>query len=154
METQLINCCSCVIPTINFQWLKILLVSLLFFIVKYISLKQFVKLLMVKYTYLLIKYFCGDAFRELTLFSSLNFQIAIVKRNISVFNKQLLIRWMFLLVNEAWIFCYVELYHATSIQTDNTWHVIGKKYLLAQWNLLFWTLNGPRDFIWNNTRVR
>ena len=54
MEIKLINCFSCVIPTINFHRLKILLVSLLFFIVKYIFLKQFVKLLMVKYTYLLI----------------------------------------------------------------------------------------------------
>ena len=53
MEIKLINCFSCVIPTINFQRLKILLVSLLFFIVKYMFLKQFVKLLMVKYTYLL-----------------------------------------------------------------------------------------------------
>ena len=44
---------SCVIPTINFQRLKILLVTLLFFIVEYIFLKQFVKLLMVRYTYLL-----------------------------------------------------------------------------------------------------
>ena len=44
---------SCVFPTINFQRLKILLVTFLFFIVEYIFLKQFVKLLMVKYTYLL-----------------------------------------------------------------------------------------------------
>ena len=44
---------SCVFPTINFQRLKILLVTLLFFIVEYIFLKQFVKLLMVKCTYLL-----------------------------------------------------------------------------------------------------
>ena len=56
MEIKLIICFSCVIPTINFQWLKILLVTLLFFIVEYIFLKQFVKLLMVKYTYLLITY--------------------------------------------------------------------------------------------------
>ena len=53
MEIKLIVCFSCVIPTINFQRLKILLVTLLFFIVEYIFLKQFVKLLMVKYTYLL-----------------------------------------------------------------------------------------------------
>ena len=54
MEIKLIICFSCVIPTINFQRLKILLVTLLFFIVEYIFLKQFVKLLMVKYTYLLL----------------------------------------------------------------------------------------------------
>ena len=42
-----------VAPTINFQRLKMLLVTLLFFIFEYIFLKQFVKLLMVKYTYLL-----------------------------------------------------------------------------------------------------
>ena len=53
MEIKLMICFSCVILTINFQWLKILLVTLLFFIVEYIFLKQFVKLLMVKYTYLL-----------------------------------------------------------------------------------------------------
>ena len=53
MEIKLINRYSCVIPTINFQQLKILLVSLLFFIVTYMFLKQFVKLLIVKYTYLL-----------------------------------------------------------------------------------------------------
>ena len=46
---------SCVIPTINFQRLKMLLVTLLFFILEYIFFKQFVKLLMVKYTYLLTK---------------------------------------------------------------------------------------------------
>ena len=44
---------SCVFPTINFQRLKILLVTFLFFIVENIFLKQSVKLLMVKYTYLL-----------------------------------------------------------------------------------------------------
>ena len=49
METKLINCFSC--TTMNFQRLKILLVSLLLFIVEYIFLKQFAKLLMVKYTY-------------------------------------------------------------------------------------------------------
>ena len=38
---------------INFQQLKILLVTLLFFIVEYIFFKQFVKLMMVKYTYIL-----------------------------------------------------------------------------------------------------
>ena len=38
---------------INFRQLKILLVTLLFFIVDYIFLKQFVKLLMVKCTYIL-----------------------------------------------------------------------------------------------------
>ena len=58
MEIKLINCFSCVIPMINFQRLKILLVSLLFFIVECIFLKQFLrqvaKLLMVKYTYLLL----------------------------------------------------------------------------------------------------
>ena len=54
MEIKLIICFSCVIPTINFQRLKILLVTLLFFIVEYIFLKQFVKLLMVKYTYEII----------------------------------------------------------------------------------------------------
>ena len=52
MEVKLIICFSCVIPTMNFQQLKILLVTLLFFIVQYMFLKQFVKLLMVKYTYL------------------------------------------------------------------------------------------------------
>ena len=51
---KVINCFSFVIPTINFERLKILLVSLFFFIVNHIFLKQFVKLLMVKYTYLLI----------------------------------------------------------------------------------------------------
>ena len=53
MEIKLIISFSCVNPTINFQRLKILLVNLLFFIVEYIFLKQFVKLLMVRYTYLL-----------------------------------------------------------------------------------------------------
>ena len=53
MEIKLIICFSCVAPTINFQRLKMLLVTLLFFIFEYIFLKQFVKLLMVKYTYLL-----------------------------------------------------------------------------------------------------
>ena len=53
METKLINYFSCVIPTINFQRLRILLVSLLFIIVKCIFLKQCVKLLVVKYTDLL-----------------------------------------------------------------------------------------------------
>ena len=53
MEIKLINCFSCVISTNNFQRLKVLLVSLLFFIAEYIFLKQVVKLLMVKYTYLL-----------------------------------------------------------------------------------------------------
>ena len=43
MEIKLISFFSCVIPTINF--------TLLFFIVKYIFLKQFIKLLIVKYTY-------------------------------------------------------------------------------------------------------
>ena len=54
MEIKLVICFSFVIPTINFQWLKILLVTLVFFIVEYKFLKQFVKLLMIKYTYLLI----------------------------------------------------------------------------------------------------
>ena len=53
MEIKLIICFSCVILTINFQRLKTLLVTLLFFIVEYMFLKQFVKSLMVKYTYLL-----------------------------------------------------------------------------------------------------
>ena len=53
MEIKLINCFSCVIPTINFQQLEILLVSFLFFIVEYKFLKQFVKLLMIQYSYLL-----------------------------------------------------------------------------------------------------
>ena len=53
MEIKLINCFSCVIPTINFQRLEILLVSFLFFIVEYTFLKQFVKLLMIQYSYLL-----------------------------------------------------------------------------------------------------
>ena len=53
MEIKLIICFSFVIPTISFQWLKILLVTLLFFIFEYIFLKQFVKLLIVKYTCLL-----------------------------------------------------------------------------------------------------
>ena len=53
MEIKLIICFSCVIPTINFQRLKILLVTLLFFIVEYIFLKQFVKLLNYLLTYLL-----------------------------------------------------------------------------------------------------
>ena len=53
MKIKLITCFSCVICTIYFQRLNILLVTLLFFIVDYIFLKQFVKLLMVKYTYLL-----------------------------------------------------------------------------------------------------
>ena len=52
MEIKLIICFSCVIPTINFQRLKILLVTLLCFVVEYIFLKQFVKLLMLKCTYL------------------------------------------------------------------------------------------------------
>ena len=52
MEIKLIICFSCVIPTLNFQRLKILLVTLLFFVVEYIFLKQFVKLLMLKCTYL------------------------------------------------------------------------------------------------------
>ena len=52
---KFINCFSCVIPTINFQRLKILLVSLMFVFVEYIFLKQFVKSLMVKLlTYLLV----------------------------------------------------------------------------------------------------
>ena len=45
MEIKLINCFSCVIPTINFQRLKILLVSLLFFIVKYIFLETVCKII-------------------------------------------------------------------------------------------------------------
>ena len=53
MKIKLITCFSCVIRTIYFQRLNILLVTLLFFIVDYIFLKQFIKLLMVKYTYLL-----------------------------------------------------------------------------------------------------
>ena len=53
MEIKLIICFSCVIPNTTFQRLKILLVTLSFFIVEYIFLKQFVKLLMVKCTYLL-----------------------------------------------------------------------------------------------------
>ena len=53
MEIKLIISFSCVNPTTNFQRLKILLVTFLFFIVEYIFLKQFVKLLMVTYTYLL-----------------------------------------------------------------------------------------------------
>ena len=36
---------------------------------------------------------------------------------------------MFVLLNEAWIFCYAELCHITSIQMGNRWRVIGKKYL-------------------------
>ena len=44
-------CFPCVIITINVR-LKILLVTLLFFIVDYLFLEQFVKLLMVRYTYL------------------------------------------------------------------------------------------------------
>ena len=52
MEIKLIICFSCVIPTLNFQRLQILLVTLLFFVVEYIFLKQFVKLLMLKCTYL------------------------------------------------------------------------------------------------------
>ena len=56
MEITLIICFSQVIPTINFQRLKILLVTLLVFIVEYIFLKQFVKLLIVKYTYLLTQF--------------------------------------------------------------------------------------------------
>ena len=54
MEIKFIICFSCVIPTINFQQLRILLVTLLLFIVEYIFLKQFVKLLMMKYADLLI----------------------------------------------------------------------------------------------------
>ena len=45
MEIKLINCFSCVIPTINFQRLKILLVSLLFFIVKYTFLETVCKII-------------------------------------------------------------------------------------------------------------
>ena len=55
MEINFIICFFCVIPPINFQRLRILLVTLLFFIVEYIFFKQFVKLLMAKYTYVLIK---------------------------------------------------------------------------------------------------
>ena len=53
MEIKLIICFSCVIPTISFQRLKILSVTILFFIIEYIFLKQCVKLLIVKYTCLL-----------------------------------------------------------------------------------------------------
>ena len=56
MEIKLIICFSCVIPTINFQRLKILLVTVLFIIVEYVFLNQFVKLLMLKYTHLLKNY--------------------------------------------------------------------------------------------------
>ena len=53
MEIELINCFRCVIPTINFQRLKILLVSLLFFIVKYIFLEN--KFIIPTKNYLCIK---------------------------------------------------------------------------------------------------
>ena len=81
------------------------------------------------------KYFCGDAFRVLTLFCSWNFQIAIVNRNRSVSNKQTLIWWMFLLVNEVWVFCYAEFCNTTSIQWDNSGRVIGKKIFNSTLNL-------------------
>ena len=52
MEIKLIICFSCVITTINFQELKILLV----YSCSLINYKQFVKLLMVNYIYLLNPY--------------------------------------------------------------------------------------------------
>ena len=42
---------------------------------------------------------------------------------------------MFLLVNEAWIFCYAEFCHTTSIQIGNSWRVIGKKLFISSMNL-------------------
>ena len=59
------NCFSCRIRTINFQRLKLLLVSLLLFIAEYIILKQFVKLLMVKYR--LLTYLFGCDYVQLTV---------------------------------------------------------------------------------------
>ena len=53
MEIKFIIYFSCVIHTISFQRLKILSVTILFFIIEYIFLKQCVKLLIVKYTCLL-----------------------------------------------------------------------------------------------------
>ena len=62
MEIKLIISFSCVISTINFQRLKILVVTLFYFIVEYIFLRQFVKLLMVRYTYLLFISACNPCF--------------------------------------------------------------------------------------------
>ena len=64
MEMKFINCFSCVIPTINIQRLKILLVSLMFVFVEYIFLKQFVKLLMVKLLTYLLTYLCYRYFNK------------------------------------------------------------------------------------------
>ena len=98
------------------------------------------------------KYFCGDAFRVLTLFCSWNFQIAIVNRNRSVSNKQTLIWWMFLLVNEAWIFCYAEFCHTTSIQLDNSGRVIGKKIFISTLNLRCFELWMDQGILFEITR--
>ena len=58
-ENEVYNLVSCVIPTINFQRLKILLVNL-FFIVEYIFLKQLVKFIDGKIcNYLTVKW-CSD----------------------------------------------------------------------------------------------
>ena len=54
MEINIMICFPCVITTINFRRLKRLLVTLLFFIVDYLFLEQFVRLLMVRNTYLVI----------------------------------------------------------------------------------------------------
>ena len=99
------------------------------------------------------KYFGGDAFRVLTLFSSWNFQIAIVNRNRSVPNEQTLIWWMFLLVNEAWIFCYAEFCHATSIQMGISWRVIGKKIFFSTVNLHYFELWMNQGILFEITRV-
>ena len=78
MEIKLIICFSCVTPAISFQRLKILLVALLFFIVEFIFLKQFVKLLIVKYTYLLtsiLKIICKRLLLPLEVFCIRNLLI-------------------------------------------------------------------------------
>ena len=79
------------------------------------------------------------------IISSWNLQIVIVNKNRSVSNKQTLIWWKFLLVNDAWLFCYAEFCHATSLQMCNSWRVIGKEIFISTVNLRcfeFWMDQG------------
>ena len=59
---------------------------------------------------------------------------------------------MFLLVNEAWIFCYAEFCHTTSIQLDNSGRVMGKKIFISTLNLRCFELWMDQGILFEITR--
>ena len=59
---------------------------------------------------------------------------------------------MFLLVNEAWIFCYAEFCHTTSIQLDNSGRVTGEKIFISTLNLRCFELWMDQGILFEITR--